>query len=377
MLTPAPPQPDTATAFTSQPAESRRRIFWLDLIRVVAVFAVVVLHVAAIPVSRFRVLPPDEWWWAQAYDSLVRPCIPLFVMVSGALLLTQRDWQAGHFLRRRLVRVAVPFVAWSALYAVWNYVFYGKPTSAGQFLYHLAAGMADPVAGHLWYVPVILGLYLLVPGLRIYVLHSSAANQLYFAALWFAASCVRPIIETASGLWIGYYLEPVVGYVGYFVLGATCTMFLPERIGRRWLIVCGILFVVGYAVTLDGTYLLTVRKGGTLDETFYSHFSPSVIAMSLTGFVLLRDFAMRVVNRDNASGLATWIGLVSMVSFGLYLVHMMVFDLLNSGLLGFALGPLSFHPAFAVPLTSLGIFLASFAIAAVLRLSWWLRWLVP
>src|SRR5437773_8796972 len=98
------------------------RVLWPDLIRVCALLAVIVLHVAAVPVTHFRELPLHDWWWANAYDSLARPCIPLFVMLSGALLLTPRDWHACTFARRRAGKVVIPFVAWSGIYAVWNYV---------------------------------------------------------------------------------------------------------------------------------------------------------------------------------------------------------------------------------------------------------------
>ena len=84
------------------------RVLWADLIRVVAIFAVIVLHVAAVPVTKFKAIPQSQWWWANGYDALVRPCIPLFVMLSGALLLPRPTWHAAQFIRRRIGRVGRP-----------------------------------------------------------------------------------------------------------------------------------------------------------------------------------------------------------------------------------------------------------------------------
>jgi surface polysaccharide O-acyltransferase-like enzyme len=126
------------------PPEPPTRVLWPDLVRVVAVYAVIVLHVAAVPVTHLSELPAASWMWANAYDSLVRPCIPLFVMVSGALLLTPREWNFRTFVTRRASKVLVPFLAWSALYAFWNQLMNEKAFSLGRLLKHVAGAWPIP-----------------------------------------------------------------------------------------------------------------------------------------------------------------------------------------------------------------------------------------
>jgi surface polysaccharide O-acyltransferase-like enzyme len=342
------------------------------------VFGVIILHVAAVPVTRFAQLPSGEWAWANAYDALVRPCIPVFIMISGSLLLTRAEWNVSSFVRSRILRVGVPFVAWSLLYAAWSGLVHDKPVGFGRFFYHLAAGMTDPVYTHLWYLPLILSLYLLFPILRVYVANASAAGLVYFGALWFFASAVRPLIETGLGIPIGYYLTPVVGYVGYFVLGAALRSHAPDRLPARWLAICAGVFVIAYAVTALGTYQLTVRNSGTLDETLYSHFAPNVAAMSLTVFALLRHAGAALERGLRAdSPVLRFTAFMGTASFGVYLVHMMVLELFSYGWLGFSLGPLSFHPAMSIPITALVIFVVSLAISGLMRQSRLLRWLSP
>src|SRR5262249_18000032 len=137
----------------------------------------------------------DIWWWAHGFDSLARPCIPLFVMLSGALLLTRPSWSPSNFVRKRMVGVAIPFVVWSALYSGWDYVLHGKSTTLTDFFRHLASGMIDPTYPHLWFLPLILSLYTLVPFFRIYLLSSSQSNQLYFLIICLAVSTVIPACE--------------------------------------------------------------------------------------------------------------------------------------------------------------------------------------
>ena len=55
-------------------------------------------------------------FWAAFYFVLVRAGVPLFVMLSSALLLPLRQ-TTGDFLKRRFMRVALPFIIWSAIFA--------------------------------------------------------------------------------------------------------------------------------------------------------------------------------------------------------------------------------------------------------------------
>ncbi len=353
------------------------RVLWPDLVRVCALFAVIVLHVAAVPVTHFRELPLNEWWWANAYDSLVRPCIPLFVMLSGALLLTTSDWNARNFVRRRVVKVVIPFLAWSAIYAAWNCALHGQTTSVARFLRHLAGGMGDPVQTHLWYLPLILSLYLLLPIVRIYTTNSSIRNQLYFALLWLFVTVVRPWIE-AAGVPIGFYLDPLFGFIGYFVLGATIWTFVPRRLEWRWCVVAGVAFIGGYAVTAIGTYELTVLGSGDLDETYYSNLAPNVMLMSVSAFVLLRHLGTWLEERrTDYHRTVRVLGLASEASFGAYLIHMIVLDTLGSGLLGFTFSSSTGPTAVVVPLLSIAALVGSFVFATIMRKSRFLRWLVP
>jgi len=353
------------------------RVLWPDLVRVCALLAVIVLHVAAVPVTHFRELPLNGWWWANAYDSLARPCIPLFVMLSGALLLTSRDWNVHTFVRRRVGKVVIPFVAWSAIYAAWNYVLHGQPTSVARFLRHLAGGMGDPVQTHLWYLPLILSLYLLLPIVRIYTTNASLRNQLFFALLWLFVTVLRPPLE-AAGVPIGFYLDPLFGFIGYFVLGATIWTFAPRRLPRHWGAVAGIVFVGGYAVTAIGTYELTVLRNGDLDETYYSNLAPNVILMSVSAFMLLRDLGTWLQERRaDYRRTVRFLGLASEASFGAYLIHMIVVETLGYGLLGFTVSSLTGPTALVVPVLAGAALGGSFALATIMRKSRFLRWLVP
>ena len=71
-------------------AIGRSHVVWLDVVRFVAMFTVVCCH-SADPFNFYPGEPPANIdqikFWGAAYGSFLRPCVPLFVMITGALLL--------------------------------------------------------------------------------------------------------------------------------------------------------------------------------------------------------------------------------------------------------------------------------------------------
>jgi len=76
------------------------------------------LHTAAsnlytTPVTSF------EWQVLNLYDSLVRFCVPVFVMISGAFLLnSEKHLTISVIFRKYISRIVLAFVFWSAMYSL-------------------------------------------------------------------------------------------------------------------------------------------------------------------------------------------------------------------------------------------------------------------
>jgi surface polysaccharide O-acyltransferase-like enzyme len=238
--------------------------------------------------------------------------------------------------------------------------------------------MADPVSPHLWFLPLILSLYALVPVLRIYVVNASLTNQLYFIGLWLFATTIRPLIEPLWGIPSGFYLEPVSGFIGYFVLGATLSRYASPTLPTVWSLLAGLAFIAGYGATVIGTYVNTAHGNGTLDEALYSYISPNVILMSVAAFVLMRHVGNRLQEaRARFPATIRFLTLTSEASFGTYLIHMIPLDVLSSDVLGFSYGPMASPTWATVPILSTVTFAASLVLSILLRMTRHLRWLVP
>lgn len=99
---------------------ANKHIVWLDVMRFVAMFTVVCCHCAD-PFNFFTGELPanigEIKFWGAAYGAFLRPCVPLFVMITGALLLPVKG-EASVFYKKRIPRVLWPFLIWSILYNV-------------------------------------------------------------------------------------------------------------------------------------------------------------------------------------------------------------------------------------------------------------------
>lgn len=90
------------------------RMVWLDVVRCVAMLMVIGVHC----IDPFYISPtmrviPEYTHWAAIYGSLLRPSVPLFVMMTGLLLLPVRQQPLGTFYKKRIFRVLFPFLIWS------------------------------------------------------------------------------------------------------------------------------------------------------------------------------------------------------------------------------------------------------------------------
>ena len=99
----------------------QNRLVWCDAIRLLAFFMLLCCHAAdpfyasAAYASSDASTDPEQLQWAMRWGSLVRPCVPLFVMLTGVLSLPVKS-SMEQFYKKRIPRVLFPFLIWSVLY---------------------------------------------------------------------------------------------------------------------------------------------------------------------------------------------------------------------------------------------------------------------
>ena len=342
-------------------------IYWIDLIRVVAVFQVILVHLSYVIFFKVDLLSSD-WAAANFYDSFSRMGVPLFFMVSGFLLLGKSE-PFSDFFRKRFVKVGIPTLFWSVAYLLWSVEAYrnGKMSLLGIALSMLKTIYLGDVEIHLWFLYILIGIYLVVPILRVFVSAASRRELTYFILLWFLATPLLELTQRLLGLQTALGIPVVAGYVGYFMLGYHLA---DVQLGRRGRILCALGCIIAIAATFFGTNILSAATG-PIDAYFYSYFSPPTVLASVCGYLLLKDLGSYLGWAGNA------FRTVSATSFGIFLIHIFVVELLRKGDLGFRLYSWMAPSVYMIPFTALGVFIGSFMIVFALQKIPVLKLLVP
>jgi surface polysaccharide O-acyltransferase-like enzyme len=307
---------------------AKQRYADLDFLRIAAMFAVIIIHCSAALVLN-RPFTDKTWLAGNIIDSSVRWAVPIFVMVSGALLIGQRAVDSpDSFLKRRLHRVLVPFIIWTLLYLLLSLVYFRDPLNLALVFKDLVAG--NPSPGHLYFLPLIAGLYVITP------LISLAALRLSKPMLW---RCALGILA-ATAVWHALEVFVLRGgppvniltqwmpYVGYYLLGHLL-LASPPAIRLRWLVVA---FVGSIVAIVSLSYLMTARYNTGLGLYFYNFPTPFVMVLAASVFVGGRRLYAML-----SKSLAAWMSLdnferylsyVSASTFGIYLVHIAVLSII-------------------------------------------------
>lgn len=285
-----------------------------DQIRVLATIAVVVLHVSASGVSRFE-LNSGAWWLANLLDSFSRVSIPLFVMLSGALLLLPPIDSVANFYRKRVARIALPLVLWSVFYSAWTLLkgeVKQQPVPATQLLDNLLNGMPY---FHLWYLFMLVGLYAATPMIR-WLMLSLKASYAPSPSFYLAIAVTASTLYTLGFTWFGdSWPWPLwfIGYIPLFMLGAAM-WGRPSNQGRLALLAAFILMVVIIA-RLAYTQLSEYPQFGAIYS--YQYLSLPVLAASVCIWYLLKRPHQK---------LAPYTRLLAPYCFGIYLIHPVFLD---------------------------------------------------
>ena len=155
---------------------------WLDIIRFIATIAVIVIHVTAPYIYQYGSISMAQWNFYNVVDSLSRFAVPFFVMLSGALLMN-KEIQLADFLKKRFVRILIPFLFWSIVYSVYNYYKLNIENKMNISAYVLDC-FTNGASYHLWYIYMLIGLYLLIPILAKWIQTSSDSSINYFILIW-------------------------------------------------------------------------------------------------------------------------------------------------------------------------------------------------
>jgi surface polysaccharide O-acyltransferase-like enzyme len=332
--------------------------YWADFIRVIAIYLVVIIHVSGQITNEWGQIPPLPWMLANVYGSVARISVPLFFMMSGYLLLPKSE-SLHFFYTRRVMKIFIPLVFWSLIYLGW---FCGNHPNTCTSSFVRDSLLVNGTYYHLWFLYSLLGIYLVVPVLRL-MFNPGGDKKIfwYLIGLWLI---FQPGLTVATTFWnfrINLGVPLAAGFVGFFFLG-----YLLGELGltRFRIILAFVLWLVAAIATIAGTYFLSLASG-QLSGFFYDFVSLNVIVASGAGFILLRwlsggrIFASARIRSSTRS--------LALTSYGIYLIHILVIEILNDRIPFVHINAFMGNPLWSIPFVATLVFFISFLLVTLLQ----------
>lgn len=333
------------------------RKIWFDLMRIAAAFAVVLTHVTRQGVVLHAASDSLFSWLSLVfYNSCVRWQNGVFFMISGALLLG-KDRSISKLYKKNILRIAVAYFAWSAIYTVlWSNNLHGT--------WSLLKKIIDGKE-FLWFLPKIAGLYMLTPVFRLIVKNKRCTK--YYLLITFIFCFINDQAAGIIGLFsrrlsslisesFSHFGLGLHAYCFYFVWGYCLSNIKINRKRQRIITSLGLL---GFASTVAGTVLFSVIKGRTV-FILWNHSTVNALLEATLVFTLFRKLFENRSFSEKAQGIITK---ASKWTFGIYLIHFNIIYILEK----FGISALSFAPIISAPILAVFIFAVSMLISAILN----------
>jgi surface polysaccharide O-acyltransferase-like enzyme len=308
--------------------------FSADLLRAIAIIFVVIVHVFSEFLNYHPAFLTSDWWFAAIINSLARMAVPLFVMLSGYLLLSEhKTHTTKDFLRKRFSKIGPPLLLWPFVYYAWKLFSAHASFSLATFM---TAYISMTTYYHLYFLYLVAGLYLITPIIKPFFTHGSSENKKYVLVISFSFTILTAIVRYVFdlGLNFGTIFTIFLPYIAYFLAGHALR---NSKLSRRYAVGAAAAFILCVALIAIGTQYhvndqILRQRGEMIGRDyggyFYDYMSIPIIGMSVIAFIMLMQHTadLRLEQHPRWRRIITQ---VATTSFGVFLVHPLILAIVN------------------------------------------------
>lgn len=305
------------------------RVCYLDYIRVTATVLVIATHTISAAADQLEAasLP---WFILELFSFLFHSCNLLFVLVSGALLLNNKEEDLSSFYIKRVAKVAIPMVLYYLSYLV---ILNGsaalKPSNWKNIINDILLG--SPNVPHFWLIYIILFLYIITPLLR-RLLKNQTDQTLY--ALTFALLAFNGLATylPLSGVTLNFPIR-ILPWITVFITGYLLRQIQDSRYAT--------FILAGGLLSLIISLLLILRSASYPAQLYNT--APTMVLIGSSLFLILKK------HYQNRNSVPPLLACISRYSFSILLIHWYILFYIVGDKLH--ISGLSFHIAGGVTLT--------------------------
>lgn len=334
-------------------SKSKRKIH-LDILRIIACFLVIVNHTNS---RIFLSMEPSmTWFLSLLYFFVCKIAVPIFIMISGAVLLGKQESYKEVF-KKRILKTVLVIVAFSLVYYISSIDL--ETFSISDFLYKIWKG---PITNAYWYLYMYLGLLVMLPLLRKMLQNMEKKDYIYYSIVWIIFIGTLPIINhylNIKQISSNFSVPIFTSYIAYFIIGYFIENKLEKKFfNKKIAIILIILSILCIGVSISFTYYEKVNEGTLL---FMDNISFITISIpSITMFYICKYVMMKFENRINGKIVTK----VATCTFGIYLLSDLLikkFEFVYTYMINYV------HKLLAIFILEIIVFAVGFVITMILK----------
>lgn len=299
--------------------KNKNRFLGLDIIRILSGFGVVLLHVT----DSFIIYPPyagiggSSWWIINVINVMFRISVPLFIIISGYLLLNSTSkLDALTFYKKRFTKIGIPTIFWIIFYLLLLW-FIGQQTT----LMNLLKDLLSLNILHLYFLFLILELYFVLPFFRVFLQNSSSISRktllISLFVITFITTGTNYLFPDISVNLTRNIITVFIPFLFYFLSG----LFLK----KRHFSVSGIISLI--IIYIYMSVFIAVYTGSDVLAYTRNFNSITIMIMAFIAFIIF--YQADYINFFKNEKLIKIISNISNLIFGIYLVHVAVMMLID------------------------------------------------
>lgn len=295
-------------------SSSGTRIHYFDALRVFCAFLIVYLHTTAIVMGDYENSREISWIFVVITNSFTRMGVTIFFMISGALLLrSSKNDSISYVLKHRVLKIFIQVIVWSIIYLLFHtFIWQTKDFNVIKYIRLITS---SGIHSNLWFLHVLLGLYIILPLLRIIVSKVNVKYLWYLFILCFLEVYVRYGLKILFKLEFEATLPIATGFIGAFILGYLLNETNINKRNRRILYIIGLL---SFVLNVYMTFKLSSQAGSS-NRSWLNSDNMTILFQSSAFFVMFKYSS--IFNKISENSI---IKKISSLTFGIYIIHSIV-----------------------------------------------------
>lgn len=283
--------------------EKKKRIVWIDILRVIGVIGVILIHVVSNTINTFGGLSPSAHTFYCFIHYFTSFAVPLFVMISGMMFLGKTDLTFKDVFKKYLLKISLIIFVIGSVMILMEEIFISKNVSLDLIRRLFLRLIEGDSWAHMWYLYLVFGLYLLTPVFVLITKNIKEKDYKTFLIILFIISILIPSLDKLFGIKIAFNKLNISGYIFYYFYGYYLYKY---SVSKKFKIINYVISILCIAYTFYRAIHIN-----SLDNVYsYTTLVPCMLASST--ILLFKD--KKYKNGE-------FVNTIGVCSLGIYVLH--------------------------------------------------------